>query len=89
MLAEKVNAAADWFDNNGYETIEMEMIPTLRDGITDIAKWIGKLVEIHEKMKLSSGFPPMPEKQPRTIAEAVEVTHEKLEKARKKNKESF
>lgn len=36
MLAEKVNAAADWFDNNGYETIEMEMIPTLRDGITDI-----------------------------------------------------
>jgi hypothetical protein len=61
-LAQHVRDGADSLERRNIRTIQLEMLPTLRDGIDDISKWIGKTTEIISRAGLLAGFPPLPEK---------------------------
>lgn len=62
-LAKEISFKAEQLEAKNVKTIQLEMVPTLRDGIDDLSKWIGKTTEIHTKASLTANLPPLPEKK--------------------------
>lgn len=64
-VAARVATLADDLSTEGIETIDVGMLPTLRDGIDDLSKWIGHLEHAYNHGLLLVHTPKLPSKRAR------------------------